>query len=255
MKSQPFTRSLAILLALVFLAGCAPKATSTPVFLPTAPATSAPAPTDTVEPTAVPTATFTLEPTATDTPQPTNTAVPPLAIVLEQSAFWCLPVDFAFPASEKSITNVAPAGARAGAIKDGTLNLQIPAISCTLVFAFNQPMPQGVQIELAYELAPNSPWISTDLTPVAGNPNLGSFTTKHEFVVNPPYWEITYPLTVRAADGSELWKAPARFFKALPNPCWDGSLPDPVTLYCKSYDGDWNYNDFPNFNPTAEIFK
>jgi len=255
MKSQPFTRFLAVLLALFLLAGCAPKPAGTPVYLPTAPVTETSAPTNTVEPTAVPTATSTPEPTATDTPQPTNTAIPPLAVVPEQSAFWCLPIDYAFPASAEPITNVAPAGARAGAMKDGALNIQIPALSCTLVYAFNQPMPAGTRIQIAYAVTPDSPWADTELTPVPDNPNLGYFKTENQFVINPPYWEITFPVKVLGPDGSELWKADVRFFKALPNLCWDGSLPDPVTLYCKSYDGDWNYNDFPNFNPTADIFK
>ncbi len=255
MTQRSFTRFFTVFLALVFLAGCAPKATSTPVLMATAALTDTPVPTDVVVPTDAPTATFTVEPTATETPAPTNTVVPPLAVVPEQSAFWCLPLDYAFPASQPVVTNAAPAGARAGTMQDGTLNIQIPAISCTLVFAFNQPVPAGVRLDLAYELQPESPWLSSELTPAAENANLAYITLDHEYVVTPPYWEITFPATVRGPDGSALWSAPIRFFKALPNPCWDGSLPDPVTLYCKSYDGDWNYDDFPNFNPTADIFK
>ncbi len=255
LPSRSATRLFAFGLALALLSGCAPKPTPMPVLLATAALTATPEPSETVAPVSVPTATFTATATATETPAPTNTAIPALAVVQEQSAAWCLPIDYAFPAAEAPITNVAPAGARAGSMQDGTLNIQIPAISCTLVFAFNQPVPAGTRIEIAYVLAPNSPWMSTDLTPAADNPALASITIKHEYVVNPPYWEITFPVTVRGPDGSVLWNAPVRFFKALPNPCWDGSLPDPVTLYCKNYDGDWNYDDFPNFNPTADIFK
>lgn len=255
MRLRPvITRSLPILLlALALLAGCAPREAGTPVALATAPVTDTPAPTATAIPS--PTATATAEPTATETPPPTATPVPPLALSLEESLFWCLPLDYAFPSSAAELTGAIPAEAREGTLKDGTLNLQVPAISCTLVFAFNQPVPAGVRFELAYELAPDSPWLSTELAPVAGRPNLAAVTLAHDYIVNHPYWEIFYPAAVKSADGALLWSAPARFFKATPNLCWDGSLPDPVTLYCPSTDGDWNYKDFPNFNPTADVFK
>jgi hypothetical protein len=51
-------------------------------------------------------------------------------------------------------------------------------------------------------------------------------------VINPPKWWMDYILTVVTADGKELLKSPLHVQKPLPKKCWDGSYPNPVTLFC-----------------------
>ncbi len=92
------------------------------------------------------------------------------------------------------------------------------------------------------------------MSPSPEDGNSGYFLIQHGYMINPPFWQITYHVKLEAADGSVFWEKDVRFLKPTPNTCWDGSLPHPVTLYCPNYDGDWNYLDFENFNQNADVF-
>jgi hypothetical protein len=173
-------------------------------------------------------------------------------VLSEAVTGWCLPIDQSF-ATSAGQDGAAPQGARVGAWMYDQFNLQIPATSCTLVIAFNQAAPAGMRLQYVNET--NAPWLDLELTPASSNPTTAWAAMTQSGIINPPAWEVTYTVRVIGPDGSELFKQPVRFFKATPNPCWDGSLPDPVTLYCPNWDGDWNYRDFPNCNPNADIFQ
>lgn len=212
------------LTAVMVLAACSPAQQ------PATTAEALAAPTNTLPPPATATPLPSATPAPSATPMPTATTVPPLA--LESNGFnaWCLPLDFYNPASSGAAWTM-PAGARPLTENLGYTGLQVPALSCTLVFTFNQPMPKGVALEV-YQGVQQSPWLTAELQAASDNPNLGYAVLDHSYVINPPFWEVLYRFALRSPDGKELWADEIRIFKALPERCWDNSLPDPVTLEC-----------------------
>ena len=226
---------LAGLMILLVLAGCAPAAATTQAA--PASATPLPAATDTVpapsptlevqataEPAATVTATATVQPTATQ--PPTATDVPELAVLPDGFNAWCAPQEYA---------GVQPAGADAPAYANviaqtgDALKVKIPAAYCAVIYRFNQPVPQGTKL-VVYDSS--SPFISVPLEPVEGHPEEAWAVVKHDYVVNPPFWEVTYRVAVAGPDGAELWGQPVIFARPEPPHCRFGGLPDPVTMYC-----------------------
>lgn len=206
------------------LAGCgAPFAAPTETPLPPLPSPNPPTATA-VPPTATP------EPTATSTP--TITPIPALAVIPEGLDSWCLPIEFGVHTDGPNGPDSQPKGARPGAIdkKTGLLRMHIPAITCTFVYVFNQPMPLGTMLSV-YDLD-RTPFLETPLTPAADNPNRGYVTLSHPFIINPPYWWQDFTFVVTSPDGKEILRTQVEVFKTLPDKCWDGSLPNPVTLFC-----------------------
>ncbi|MCJ7621943.1 MAG: hypothetical protein MUO76_00450, partial [Anaerolineaceae bacterium] len=62
----------------------------------------------------------------------------------------------------------------------------------------------------------------------------GFITLDHYFIVDPPYWEIPYYISIISPDGDDLWQGSVKMVRGWdPHRCADGSLPDPVTLQCK----------------------
>lgn len=184
-----------------------------------------------VPPTATPVPN-TATPLPTQTSVPTATQIPALAVVPEGLDTWCLPIEFGVHVDGPGGADTMPEGARPGAVDktQGILNLHIPAITCTIVYTFNQPMPTGVMVNI-YDLN-KAPFLEAPLTPSKTNPNKGYVTINHPYVINPPFWWLDYTFVVTNTDGNELHRIPVQVFKTLPDKCWDGSLPNPVTLFC-----------------------
>jgi hypothetical protein len=133
---------------------------------------------------------------------------------------------------------VMPAGALEAKFNDfqKAYRLKIPAVFCTFIIKMDSPMPAGSKLEISY-IGPQKPWLITELKPIADNPNAGYVTLTHEHIINPPFWEIAYKLVVRSGDGVERYNTIIRLWKTLPEKCWDGSYPDPVTMWCPVNDG------------------
>ena len=228
---------LLVILIAVALSGCAAAATPAPTVAPTAPP---PTPTGTVAP---PTATQTMAPSDTPTEVPTDTQVPtdtatplpPLAVVQDGVKAWC--VSFRDPNPLGGTADV-PSYARIATVVNGKLNLHASRGSCTFVFTFNQAVPAGASFEV---LNANSgkAWTVAPLSPVGSNPNQGFATLTHPTLNDPSYWQITYPFALVASDGTVLWKDDVVLFKTYPGNCWEGSTPDPVTLFCPLSDTDF----------------
>lgn len=212
-----------LILAAVILAACSPAAQPTPTVVAEPTETTVPTVTATAAPSATP------EPTATPLPSPT--AVSPLALAADGFNAWCLPIDFYSAPESGTAPWVMPDGARPISESLGYAGLQVPALSCTLVFTFNQAMPQGAELK-AYQGTDMNPWLTAKLLPAGDDPQVGYVVLDHSYIINPPYWEILYRFALSTADNSELWSDTIRIFKATPEACWDGSLPNPVTLEC-----------------------
>jgi hypothetical protein len=209
----------------------------------------------------IPSATATLEPTLEPTPVPTEipteipteTPVPELGLTENGIEFWTIPLDSGVMTIDMIGTADDYVDPHIGYMEEGVLNVQVPGTYVVAEVHFNQPLPSGTKFQV-FELGAVSPWFEATFSMDANDGNSGILLINHQYIINPPFWEITYHVKIVDGTGKVFWENDLRIFKALPNTCWDGSLPDPVTLYCKSYDGDWNYRDFPNFNPDADKF-
>jgi hypothetical protein len=246
-RKMPVYCGLLVILIAVALSGCAAAATPAPTVAPTAP--PPPTPTDTVAP--LPTATQTIAPSdtptevPTDTQVPTDTAtpIPPLAVVQDGVKAWC--VSFKDP-NPLGGTADAPSYARIAKVVNGHLNLNVSRGSCTFVFTFNQAVPAGASFEVL-NASGGKAWTVAPLSPVSSNPNQGFATLTHPTLNNPSYWMIAYPFALAASDGTVLWKDNVVLFKTFPGLCWEGSTPDPVTLFCPLRDTDF----IPHYTPPA----
>lgn len=209
------------LLCTILLAACSPApATSLEPAVTGAPPTQAP----TQVPTLAPTATKTPAPSATPVP----TAIPTLGVTEAGFSVWCLPNNASNPGGGYRM----PKGGAAGRAVEGGVELDGVVKNCTFIYTFNQPMPEGVEVAI-YDRRPD-PWIHYALTAAPDDPNTGYFTTAHGFIVNAPFWVITYQFEVRDADGKELRSDDVTILKPQNvGYCFEGELPDPVTLKCR----------------------
>jgi hypothetical protein len=202
-------------------AGATAAAIATQLQPPTA--TEPPAPTATEQPSATETPTATQEPTATQ--PPTATPVPPLAVLEDGFSAWCAPQEYA----GMTVTAPdAPAYANLLKVSGSAMQVKIPAAYCTFAVRFNQPAPAGASLVI---FDGSSAFLSRPLD-ISAQPDVAWTTVSHDYVINPPLWEISYRVAILGPDGKELWSNPIKFAKPLPVPCPYGGLPDPVTLYC-----------------------
>ena len=238
---------LLVILMAGALTGCFPAATPAPTETPPPP----PPPTETLAPpptatnTALPTETPTEAPTPTATLAPTDTAtpIPALAVVQDGVTAWC--VSYRDP-NPLGGTADAPSYARMGKLVNGKLNLNVSRGSCTFVFAFNQPAPAGAELQILNDNS-NTAWTKAALNPVSSDPKRGFAVLTNPMLNDSAYWQITYPFTLVAADGTILWKDDVLVYKTFPGLCWEGSTPDPVTLFCPLSDTDF----IPHYTPPA----
>jgi len=228
------------LLVLLSLAGCSGRLSLALGSSPTETATAAPTATPPPSATPTPVPTATLEPTATATATPippTETPLPPLAVLPDGFNAWCAPVEYAGTLPEGP---EAPAYARQLSLQNGVYRVPIPAVYCAVIYRFNQAAPAGLELRV---LDGSSPFIQQTLEAAAADTVWTALV--HPYVVNPPFWEVTYTLSVQDASGSVLWSSPVTFAKALPEPCLFGGLPDPVTLACPVTD-PWEIEPWPD---------
>lgn len=246
-KKLPVYRAVLLGLLVVLAAGAMAGCASAPATAPAPTQTPPPPPTDTVAPPLTPTAivlpsdTPTEVPTATTVPTDTATPVPPLAVAQDGVTAWC--VSFKDP-NPLGGTPDAPSYARMAKVVNGVLNLNVSRGSCTFVFTFNQALPAGTELQ-ALDASGDKAWTKAALAPVSSNPKQGFATLNHPMLNNPSYWQITYPFDLVASDGSILWKSNVLVFKTFPGLCWEGSTPDPVTLFCPLSDTDF----IPHYTP------
>ena len=240
-----------LIISILLLSSCNTAPTTVTNFENTVTATQViiPSETATSSPTLSPSATTTIEPT----PTPSFTPTPELALVEENLVMWSVPKDYLILISDSGISKEAFSLTYDAYVENEIMNVRVPASGVIVEVEFNQPVSDELVFNV-YDLNSEKPWYTTKFIANTDNSLKGYFLLNHNFVLDPPFWEITYNGKLENVDGKIFWEKDLRLFKALPNTCWDGSLPDPVTLYCPNYDGDWNYRDFPNFNPNADIF-
>ena len=238
---------LLVVLVAGALTGCFPVATPTATETVPPP----PPPTETVAPP--PTATNTLPPsdTPTEVPPtatlvPTDTATPtqaPLAVVQVGVKAWCVSYRDPYPLGGAAD---APSYARIAKVVNSKLRLNVGRGSCTFVFAFNRPVPAGAELQVLDSNGVKA-WTKAALNPAGSDPNRGFAVLTNQTLNDSAYWEVTYPFALVASDGAILWKDDVVVFKTFPGLCWEGSTPDPVTLFCPLSDTDF----IPHYTPPA----
>ncbi len=170
-------------------------------------------------------------PLPTETALPTATPVPALALQADGLTGYCLPVGYALPIATSPNVLVVPADAHVGTLENNMLNISIPATSCSLVFAFNQAVPAGMTIHL-YDANGKNPWYEGALTAVQDHPDTAAVVISNSSIVQAPYWETVFQYGLQSPDGSPVSTGSVRMFRPFPGMCWEGSMPDPLTLSC-----------------------
>ena len=248
-RKLPVYRAVLLGLLVVLIAGAMAGCSAAPTPAAEAATQTPPPPTDTVAPpptptdTVVPSNTPTEIPTATTVPTDTATPVPPLAVVQDGVTAWCVSFRDPYPMGG---AEEAPTYARMAKVVNGKLNLNVSRGSCTFVFAFNQAVPAGAELQVLNANG-STAWTKAPLKPVSSDPKRGFAVLTHEMLNNPNYWQVTYPFALLASDGTVLWKDDVVLYKTFPGLCWEGSTPDPITLFCPLSDTDF----IPHYTPPA----
>ena len=148
---------------------------------------------------------------------------------------WCMPLGSAAPGDTDYGRYGIPTGARSGMVEDGVNVMHIPGEYCTLVFEFSSQIGSGgtVQVKQTHN---NLTFYEVELIPSAANPNKAYAHLYHNYVVNPPLWGVTYLIEAVDGNGTARWSGEVLFRKTQPDLCWDGSTPDPVTMWCPKED-------------------
>lgn len=174
-------------------------------------------------------------PTAAATETPAPLALEP-GVSPQGVNAWCQPR----PGDPDSI--VIPITGSTGAVKppenalhaawvEDVLTVTTQVQSCTFSVAFSPAFPAGARLQVQ-DMSP-VPFVDVELAPLEGDPLTGSVTLDHPYVVDPPYWQVIYTVSVLGPDGALLWQQPVNFKRAWqPQPCPDGGYPDPQTMSC-----------------------
>lgn len=175
-----------------------------------------------------PAATATPDVTATPAATPTPAG---LAVLENGLEIWCMPVN-----SYQDTTLFLAGEIPEGAISAQTLNDRLTVITqvknCTFKVAFNSPMPAHTRLILQ-DFQPKK-FIDEELTAGINDSASAYLTLDHYFVINPPYWETIYTVSVIDPDGQVLWEQPVTFRRSwVPDPCPSGYLPDINTGLCQ----------------------
>ncbi len=144
---------------------------------------------------------------------------------------WCMPAAYGMPPVVESAA--MPENARAFTQDGDQIKLIYPDSVCVFSFTFNQIAPEGLNLEWYDAGKSTSPWnvIPLHSDPADGNTAFG--TTNHTFVIEPPFWFISYSIALLANDGTKLWDSSIYLERDWqPELCWNGVLPNPVTLAC-----------------------
>ena len=126
-----------------------------------------------------------------------------------------------------------PEKGRAAIAKGDVLTVLYPDSICTFYFTFNQAAPQGLSLNWLNTTGADTPWLEIPLRTDPENAAIAFGTATHTYVVSPPLWGVDYLIQLKNDDGTALWENTIHMERDWqPELCWNGVLPDPVTLLC-----------------------
>ncbi len=156
-----------------------------------------------------------------------------LAVLPDGFDIWCLPKGSKTDEKIIPVTGQMPDGAVSAEKTAESLSVITQVKNCTFMASFNQPLPEGIHLQVN-DLNP-VPFIDEELLVSEENASIGYITLDHYFIVDPPYWEVTYQVALLSAEGECLWEKPVVFKRSWqPAPCPNGQMPDPNTLECET---------------------
>lgn len=165
-------------------------------------------------------------------PEPTPTATPD-KLTLNADGFnaWCLPRNTSSLVERINADGSMPETAKAYATVDGIPEITTQVSSCTFAFTFNTPINEDLELQFldnngfAFQTSP--------LTALASIPNMAYSAETHQYIINPPFWQITYTVQVVNASGEVLWTSPVSFRRGwIPVKCYYGEWPNPADCSC-----------------------
>lgn len=165
-------------------------------------------------------------------PEPTPTAIPENLTILENSfQAWCLPRNTSALVPRINPDGSMPETGVAYQTVDGIPEITTQVASCTFAFTFNNPVNEPVEIQFLD--TKGFAFLTTPLTALENSPNMAYSSETHQYIINPPFWQITYDVQVVSTDGEVLWASPISFRRGwVPAKCFYGEWPDPVTCRC-----------------------
>lgn len=173
-------------------------------------------------------------PAASNTPLPTAT---PEKLATEDGGFsaWCMPKDIVYSKEDLAKTGTIPEGAKVGTYNsDGVMELLIQVESCTLEYTFNQDAPSDLTLNV-YDLNP-LPFITKPMVVTSDQPNVAFTTLTHDYIIDPPFWTITYRIEVVDGSGTVISSQNVIFKRSwFAGFCWRSEIPDPITFKCPEH--------------------
>ena len=148
---------------------------------------------------------------------------------------WCMPLNYGKPDGTDFGRVGIPKYARPGYVDNKRNVMHIPGDYCTLVFHLKSVAVVGATVQVK-QVHNKITFYTKPLIVSGADPNVGYVHLEHSYIVNPPLWTVVYLIEVIDPDGTVRWSGEVWFERTQPEPCWDGSTVDPVTLLCPKYD-------------------
>ena len=140
---------------------------------------------------------------------------------------WCLPGGTVYPKDPAQITKPDNA---VDAFYDGiTLAIEGPASAC-FVFIPDDGVNANNTVAI-YDKSNSGAWYTRQFH--ESQDGLIAIL-KHSYIIDPPYWIVHYRMEMLDENGEVLFEAPLTYSRNwLPEPCWNGKMPNPVTYLCE----------------------
>ncbi len=173
------------------------------------------------------------EATATSVP-PTATEPPPLAIAENGLQIRCLALDSSLPIdAASSFSDTLFAVTEIDPTEDG-FNVTIPVRACAVFVTFTQPLNEDVQVEV-FQAKDITAWYTSSLVKDDQSENTYFAVLSHQYLIDPPYWYLNYRMSISGTTQT-YWEGDLLVSRVFSGLCWEGSVPDPVTLKCPEAD-------------------
>ena len=162
-----------------------------------------------------------------------DTATPEVAMEPQDNIniqFVCMDNDYDYSINDYTAFNEDSLSYREGQIEGSVISANVPVLSCMLEVEFPQAMSGSIKAAV-YQNRDPKPWYEKGLLPVEGKPNTYYAILNHQYIIDPPYWDLEYGLKIE--DNENIyWEGTLALSRAFSGLCWEGSMPDPVTLEC-----------------------
>ena len=167
---------------------------------------------------------------ATDVP---DTATPMIAADnqdLVSIKYVCMDNDYDYSITDNTAFDGDSLSYRESEISGNDISANIPVLSCMVEVEFEQPITEDIKVSL-YQNRDPLPWYQKTLINIEGKTNTYYAILNHQYVISPPYWDLQYGMKI---EGSETiyWDGTLSLSRSFSGLCWEGSMPDPVTLEC-----------------------